>query len=367
MSDFKRQRLHDQVAETMRKDLAQFAPGQKLESDDAFAQRYSVSLSVVRRALALLAREGSITRKRHVGSFVSEKFARLQAGARRIAITLDTDPSSGSTSFFYVRLMQHLRRIMAANNLRTSLYTGDIAASDAPAPQTCKDFVADLLADSLSGILSASDHTFGRSWFDAAVQRNLPMVGTTGGYPYSVEIVTRPMYEEVARLLILQGRRDVSLLQWALPWQNPNDEPKEQPFLSMAATYGVNVRPNWIVNQPYPDQQAGWHGFKTLWNANPDKPNAVFIADDLLFPSAAAAIMDLGIKVPEELIVITDANRGSGMVFPFQVTSVVYDPCECAELMGDMMIKLLHKQEVMPRHIQLPYRIVNVEEVPSKI
>jgi DNA-binding LacI/PurR family transcriptional regulator len=364
MTAFKRQLLHDQIAEALRRDLGQLKAGQRLQSDQILARRYSVSLSVMRKALQVISKEGLILRKKRVGTFLSEEFARRQATERPIAITLDNDPSSANTSYFYIRLVQQLRRVMATKGFRTKLYIGELAEAAAPAPQTTDDFTEDMLADKFSGILGVSNHTFGR-WSDVAVEKKLPVVGTTYEHPCAVEVVTKAMYTEAAKLLILQGRRDVGLLQWALPWQNPKDPLLHQPFMDTAAKYGVKVRDKWIVSHSFPDQQGGWHAFKKLWEAYPEKPNAVFVADDLLFPGAAAAMNELGIKVPDDLLVLTHANRGSGMLYPFPVVAITYDPEECAEMMTEMMIKLLRKEEVFPRHVQLPFRIVNVDKAPA--
>jgi DNA-binding LacI/PurR family transcriptional regulator len=173
------------------------------------------------------------------------------------------------------------------------------------------------------------------------------------------------MYEEAAKFLALQGRHNIGLLQWALPWQNANDEAKEKPFIDILGKHGVEVREKWIVDQPYPDQQGGWHAFQTLWNAYPEKPDAVFIADDILFPTAASAIVEAGVKVPAQLSVLTHANRGSGILYPFPLVAIAYDRDECADMMADMMVKLVQNEKVVQPHVQLPFRIVNVEKVPA--
>jgi DNA-binding GntR family transcriptional regulator len=100
MSTFKRQLLHDQIAEALRRDLGQLKAGQRLQSDQILARRYSVSLSVMRKALQVISKEGLILRKKRVGTFLSEEFIRRQATERPIAITLDNDPSSVNSSFF---------------------------------------------------------------------------------------------------------------------------------------------------------------------------------------------------------------------------------------------------------------------------
>jgi DNA-binding LacI/PurR family transcriptional regulator len=364
MSGFERQLLHDQIADALRRDLSLVPAGTRLQADEILAKRYSVSLAVMRKALQLLSADGLILRKKRVGSFVTEELARRKTLELPIGITLDRDPSGANDSFFFIRIVQCLRRVMSAKGFRTKLYIGEPAPSAMPSPQTCNDFYDDLFADRVSGIIAVSDHTFGK-WFTTAMKKQLPTVGATLDYTYSVGIKPATMYDEAARILALQGRRRVSLIQWSFPWSNPKDEPSEKPFVDALVKYGIEVRKKWIFSQPLQDPQAGWHAFQSVWNAYPDKPNAIFIADDVLFPNASAAIVDAGVKVPDELLVVTHANRGSGTLYQFPLVALTYDPDECAELMSDMMVKLMHKKEVFPKHVELPFRIVDIDKTPA--
>lgn len=365
MNRFKRLYLHEQVAEALCKDLSQLPAGGRLQSDEILAKRYSVSISVMRRALRVLARNGSIVRNKGVGTFVSEELLRQQARQSPIGITLDRDPTGMNSSFFHRRLAERLRVTMSAKGFRTNLYIGEPAPSSVPMPQTSKDFMEDLRGGRLSGVFSTSTSFVFGEWAEIAEKNNLPVVGTYGEYTYSVRINTKLMHEEVARMLALQGRRRIGLIQWALPWSDPKGEPDEKIFNRTLVQYGVEPREKWIVRQPFLDHQAGWRAFVTLWNAYPEKPNGVFVADDTLFPGVTAAIMEVGVNVPEDLFVVTHANKGSGMIYSFPLMTVVYDPDECAELMAGMMVKLMRKEGVVPPHIQLPFRLVSVDKLPA--
>src|ERR1700733_5248847 len=72
------------------------AAGQALPSEPALVRQYGVSRTTVRRALARLAAERCIIRRRGSGTFARDKVART-ATARQIAALID-DPRSVATN-----------------------------------------------------------------------------------------------------------------------------------------------------------------------------------------------------------------------------------------------------------------------------
>jgi DNA-binding LacI/PurR family transcriptional regulator len=62
----------------------------------------------------------------------------------------------------------------------------------------------------------------------------------------------------------------------------------------------------------------------------PNRPKAVFFLDDMLCEAGLLAIMELGIQVPRDMVIITQSNAGHSFQFPVSITSVEFDPKEVA-------------------------------------
>lgn len=52
----------------------------------------------------------------------------------------------------------------------------------------------------------------------------------------------------------------------------------------------------------------GWERFRDIWRSAEEKPDMLIVGDDMVFPDIQHAIVELGIRVPEDLLVLV---RGS--------------------------------------------------------
>jgi DNA-binding LacI/PurR family transcriptional regulator len=88
------------------------------------------------------------------------------------------------------------------------------------------------------------------------------------------------------------------------------------------------------------DFSHAYDAFKEWW-ARSERPNAIFFYDDVLCNVATRAIMDLNIKVPEELSIITHGNKNRRFYFPVPLTRIEFDPEEVMSLAWNMLHRLI--------------------------
>ena len=100
------------------------------------------------------------------------------------------------------------------------------------------------------------------------------------------------------------------------------------------------IRVPWTI-----DYGEAYSVFKRWWS-RPNRPRAVYFWDDALCDVVIHAILELGIKVPEDLAVLTFANRGKEFRFPTPLTSIGFDPVEAAGAGCDMLRRLVSGQGV---------------------
>ena len=110
----------------------------------------------------------------------------------------------------------------------------------------------------------------------------------------------------------------------------------------------------------------GWEAFREIWSSGPEKPDGLLVTDDVLFRSAAQAIVELGVDVPGRLRIATLANRQTEAPLPpFEHTRLVFD----TEIMARTLIDLLERRlrgerppEVPP---EMPCTVVEAEALPG--
>ena len=79
-----------------------------------------------------------------------------------------------------------------------------------------------------------------------------------------------------------------------------------------------------------------------------EKPDALLVTDDVLFAEAQIAILEMGIRVPDQLRIATHVNAGAEPKAPFPVTLLRVDAAWCAERLGEMLIQRMNGETVEP-------------------
>lgn len=138
--------------------------------------------------------------------------------------------------------------------------------------------------------------------------------------------------------LIEQGHRKIAYIG------EPNTRPREASFLATMREHGLDVPPEYIVNQPERYEQAGYLGMKRLLAMN-NLPTAVFAAYDNIAYGAMRAIHEAGLSIPADISLIgIDANTTSKYVWPAlaSVDSATQDIGELASVLLTKRIEGRH-------------------------
>jgi DNA-binding LacI/PurR family transcriptional regulator len=94
-----------------------------------------------------------------------------------------------------------------------------------------------------------------------------------------------------------------------------------------------------------------------VWAASRHRPQGILICDDMLFSDASKAILALQIRVPEDLLVVTHANKGSDVWAPFPALKLEFDPDEYARTQVELFLSERQRQPGRPsQRIVLPFR-----------
>lgn len=331
-----RTQLHEKVAELLRGEiLSQSRPGDKLDGERTLAVRFGVSVGTVRESLRSLAQNGLVHRRHGSGTYVSDRSA-----SRHVGILIELEVSHPRASRFHLRVGQELKDYLAPHGIAARLYLGRTTPGSFSLRVTCPEFTQELEAGNLSAVVAVVA-PYDRAWMAPLQRQKLPVLGLwTDVIPYRVDLDYEGMVERGARYLMEHGRRNLALLGWSA-------RSLTQAFRRVTEAAGVRSREAWIRTNLHPSLPgAGWAEFRELWMACGEKPDGLLILDDMLFDDVKTAILELGIRVPEQLMVVTHANKGAGLTAPFPFAQAEFDPDECAHHLGGMLRKLLSHEPV---------------------
>lgn len=341
--------LHQQIAGILREELLKFStPGQKIDSESKLAKRFGVSAVTVREALLVLVKEGFLDRRKGSGTYVTDRSRNQFVG-----ILIDLDISHPSTSYHYLRVTQQLRRFFQDRGYRAKLYVGHKPRGEKTTDPTCPEFLEDVEQYRVCAV-AAVDTPPHASWLTPLQNARIPVVGDPQDYSHGVGYNFAGLLRQGVERLLEAGRRRIAVMSWAFP-----SAPADSAAVVRAAMQAVGVpfHEGWIACDIDPTQSngVGWEKFRELWVARDEKPDGLVVTDDMLFPDAATAIVDLGIRVPEQLLVVSHTNKGSGMFLPFPVQCMEADPDVYARAMGTMVLDLLNQRIVSEPHVRLGF------------
>lgn len=341
----------DQLANVMREEIrADFVVGRKLEPLRALAARFHVSPTTLRQALVLLVREGSLQARQGAGYFVAERTT-----TQHVGILLELDLAMPTVSRFWPLVMQRVRHGLREAGVRCRLYAGDQRPGENEC-LPCQDFLEDLEEDRLSGLVVIFG-TLTPEIAETLRRRSVPMVGNCRNYPYNVCLDYAGLVSEATRRLLAEGRRKLAFMEWC-----PMPDPKPRSdlfnaFTRQLALHGATLNERWVRHDLHPHAiGAGWEEFREIWMSDLEKPDGLIVADDMLCQGAMQAIQELGIRVPEQLSIVTHGNKDSGVKYPFSVPVLECDPDAYAQAMVELMVGQLRHEPLEQSQINIPFR-----------
>ena len=102
------------------------------------------------------------------------------------------------------------------------------------------------------------------------------------------------------------------------------------------------------IEVPYlPEGKEIFHLFGQLWDSS-RRPECMFFLDDCLCGLFLPAILEKGIRVPEDLKILSHANVGKKFCFPIDIETVAFDPRAAAYEAWEMLSGLISRKKTSP-------------------
>ena len=358
------------IAEMWRSHLgrAPWLPGARLPPNTEIGREFGVSKSRAQKALALLAHEGLLTRVTGRGTFVAEKVAPA-APPRRVGILLDDDARRLP---YYPHMASLLCDALAARGIDAWMRAID----------TAKPNVGAVLAKAVreTGVSALFLCPVNRDCYDAirALSPGVPLLccAPLRYVEYAPELV---IYRQIADVLKRIGARrpafatnmQPEIAASAFKPHGLDDIPRKDADGTWAAMFrlamgnsGCKIDLSRVV-KAYPEKQASsaaevgataHEAVAKLLAATP-RPDALVVFTDDLVPGAVAAVLESGLRVPQDLRCVFHCNTGMVPFVPFPCEWIVNDSAAEAEKWAGRLDDLLSDRPLekhLEDHLVLP-------------
>ncbi|MBI4023827.1 MAG: LacI family DNA-binding transcriptional regulator [Verrucomicrobia bacterium] len=341
-----RKPLHIQVSEILRKKIIpRFEPGEKIDAESKLARQLGISVVTLRQSLSVLEHEGILERRHGSGTYVADRGAK-----QHIAVVTHITSNVRDWSF-QLRVFRALGTMIRERGYQHRFYVSFDPGGEA----VPLEFADELAHGRICGVAFVAMGP-APALLQALQEQSMPFAICSENYPHGVQVDYVGMVRDGTRHLLEQGCRRIALMQWfALPGEQPLADRSLEAFKTVLSEYGAPYEERWVWRAVPPDVGgAGWEQFREIWAAGETKPDGLVVTDDVLFRDVALGILDSRIQVPDQLRVITHANKGSGIGYPFPVTFLEIDPQEFAEALADGLIRLMKNEKISApvRYIQ---------------
>ena len=337
-----KKRLHEKIFDTLRREiLSHGIPGERLPSEAEMSKRFKVSIVTLRNATQALEAEGFVKRLSGVGVVVCE---RKKHG--HLALVFRDTALCPRPLYFHLRFNSLLQRNLLRAGWRTVTHLQ--ITSDPDGLDELREGIARGRYTGVIWTLGDTSDEFSR----LAEKHGVALLG--GRKKPLVEVDYDAMIRSGVDHLVHQGCRRIAGLFPGSDTEFPraNDLHASRIFREQLALHGLTTTPGWVVqNSEAQLLGSGWQGFRDLWAASQQRPDGILVLDDVMYRDAARAIMELGIKVPSELKIVTHSNRTDDLVHPFPVTLLEVDPEEMAEAAAEYVIQSISGQTARMQNV----------------
>jgi DNA-binding LacI/PurR family transcriptional regulator len=180
------------------------------------------------------------------------------------------------------------------------------------------------------------------------------------------------MIETAVEQMVAQGRKRLAMLCGHDPWEQSDAAREERQrvmdiFANTVASRGARTQADWIRADFRPTSPgAGYSQFREMWTGAAGRPDGLLVLDEVLFSDTATAILEMGIRVPEQLMVVTHSNEGSGILYPFPAARMEFDMEEVARGIGVLLRRAMSHEPIQEPRIKALFRWIDAAPAKRK-
>ncbi|MCR5750898.1 MAG: GntR family transcriptional regulator [Kiritimatiellae bacterium] len=343
-----KQCISDVISDALRRELkdGRFKANEVLPSVESLCQRFAVGRFAVRSALHKLRDEGFVTVTKHVGVVATGKAGHDWKG--HVAFV----HSSTMCSYHPQKLAVQLARSFESHG-----YAMHPVFLEANTDERID--VTPLVRHIHNGLSFAvvySEFYKVTKALDAADVPYVVVDGFSRSYPNALAVVKYDMTECYAELIgALKSRRASDVLEFDF------ERRVDRTFKNMMFEAGINVRRELCrLNNEGPHalsdvRTIGHHAVARFLSGRTPRarlPDVIMFDDDYLASGGIVAIMEAGLRIPDDIRVVTWGNSGNEICLGRPLACIKYDPVASASAISDYVLAVLEGKRPAPPSVR---------------
>jgi DNA-binding LacI/PurR family transcriptional regulator/DNA-binding transcriptional regulator YhcF (GntR family) len=324
-------------------------PGIGIPPTKVLAAAWDVFPNTVKIALDPLVKEGLMDRRRYRGSFVLD----ARRNIRRLGIYENFGAIPTGDRDFLVSLQIELSVLLEKQNAELKVWI-DGRKSPKSLPENlveaCRKREIDGVVTShpLKGILKSL----------TALPVPITALTSFRDCPQRVDFRFKDLVENSVRRLAALGVRRAAVVSSVVPDAttetiNPQDVSRfYDHFRQAVADHGMETRPEWMIQPTTPKpkrgiEQFGYDATKTLWSQS-SLPDGLFIFPHTTARGSLTALLELGVKIPDDLKLVAHGNIETPILTPYPVEWITSSSREIVQAMVSQIQCALDGQAAKP-------------------
>jgi len=332
------QQIRRQLEQVIRS--GQLAQGQRLPPTSELAKQWGVNYSSVQRAMDYLSAAGLVERKPRRGTFVREVTDRAVIGLLVGPHLLE------ETAYFFRALARAITQEIGGKEWRCLTYDQITFANEESMAESKKRLLHDIQHHKFKGLIYIGCSPSAREEF---TDHDLPSV--IYGLPPGELVVCSDFYDfgfAATRYLVKRGRKRIAYLR-TLSTETAPMGGDRQGFADALKQHGVELNRHSILQveqvsdlRSYSPERFGYEQMRKLlaeWDSDGGPPDGLIVSDDVMMRGAAHALTEHGIRFPDQMEIVTQANEGIDHFYTIPVARYVHPISKSAQLLVDLLWK----------------------------
>lgn len=294
--------------------------GVNIPSTKALAAAWGVFPNTVKLALDPLVKEGLLDRRQNRGTCVLDGHRKI----RRLGIYENFGSIQASDRDFLVSIQVELAQVLEKQDAELKIWI-----ENKKSPKSLPENLIEACGKrEIDGVVTIHPS---KEILKAMKSLPVPFAALTSyrDCPARVEFRYADFVETAVRRLAERGPRRVGVISNIIPEPATEISSRQdvshfyEIFAETAASLGLETRPEWVIHPAstkpnFEIERFGYEAIKTLWKRQ-DLPDGLFIYPHTAVRGSLTALLELGVKVPEELKLVAHGNIETQILTPYPV------------------------------------------------
>ncbi len=290
-------------------------PGDRLEPTPEIARKLHVGPHTVQKSLASLTSRGFLVRSQKRGTLVNPS-----ACCHTIGIIFGLDDFADPDNTFWFSLLKEIENAAEKSGWNCKVYL--VGSNEKKFGDVIWEVEADIADGKIRAAIALSPGEHLYKWLEQGCAVPSSIVEDIVLYDYQGFI------EEGIRYLLENGCRDVGVLY-------SGDKTMIAKILEHLKESKRMKGWNYNIAGSAVGRSAGYETAREIFKSHRTRFDALFIFDDRACEGVVVALLELGLRIPQDVALLSWANKGVEIFSPVPVTRLEFDTAEHAKALLD--------------------------------